>query len=73
MQETSALKRAQENPQTNRVGAVAGQGVLRHLEERNHIIPRESRLSINDLLLLDKKMLKTSRTINKRINHDEIA
>lgn len=28
MQEASAPKRAQENPQTYRVGAVAGQGVL---------------------------------------------
>lgn len=28
MQETSTFERAQENPQTYRVGAVAGQGVL---------------------------------------------
>lgn len=35
MQETSTPKRAQENPQTYRVGAVAGRGVLSTLERVN--------------------------------------
>ena len=35
MQETSTPKRAQENPQTYRVGAVAGRGVLSTYQKEN--------------------------------------